>query len=366
MTSRFRIDALLAEPLSVPLIEPFVIASGKVDVTPSVLVTVRLRDLESGRSVEGFGEAATLPPVTNETQKDVLFHVLDRASKLRGVELESDSFDALTVLLDLYFSHTPVARCGVETAVLDAWARLTNQPLHALLGSARATQITTDITIPIAEPEHMGALAERWWERGFRHFKVKVGRGVDTDLEALEAIHARTPEASIRLDANAGYSAAEAIAIVNAAEEIGLRVECFEQPCGRLAHAAMAEVAATIQAPVIADESVTTIDELHQVIAAKAARGVNLKLTKMGGPLKALAIGQAARAAGLQLMVGAMVETRLGISAAAHVATALGGAEIPDLDTALLLAEDPFAGGYEADGPRLTLSTAPGLAIERR
>jgi L-alanine-DL-glutamate epimerase-like enolase superfamily enzyme len=363
--TRFHIDAVLAEPLSVPLIEPFIIASGRVDVTPSVLVTVLLRDLETGRQMEGLGEAATLPPVTKETQKDVLFHILGVASKLRGARF-SENFDSLTQLLNTHFHGMPVSRCGVEMAVLDAWARLVEQPLRVLLGGGTESRITTDITIPIAEAEHMGALAERWWERGFHHFKVKVGRSVDEDLEALEAIYRRAPEALVRLDANAHYSPSAAIALVHAANEIGLRIECFEQPCGRLALDAMAEVARSIEAPVVADESVTTLTELQTVIDKRAAGGVNLKLTKSGGLLNALAIGRAAKAAGLKLMVGAMVETRLGIAAAANVAAALGGVEYPDLDTALLLAEDPFEGGYVTEGAQLTLSSDAGLGVTRR
>jgi L-alanine-DL-glutamate epimerase-like enolase superfamily enzyme len=257
----------------------------------------------------------------------------------------------------------------VETAVLDAWARLKHVPLSVLLGGEQALathDITTDITIPIGAPEHMGQLAGEWWRKGFRQFKVKVGRGVEADIAALEAIHERAPEAIFRLDANAGYSATEAIAVARSALDAGLRIECYEQPCGRLALDALREVAASLGVPVIADESVATLDELSRVIAARAVQGVNLKLVKSGGPLRALAIGRAAREAGLSLMVGAMVETRLGISAAAHVTAALGGVEYPDLDTALLLAGDPFVGGYTMTGPRLTLGDAPGLGVDRR
>lgn len=99
------------------------------------------------------------------------------------------------------------------------------------------------------------------------------------------------------------------------------------------------------------------------MLAAKAAGGVNLKLAKSGGPLGSLAIGRAALAAGLDLMVGGMVETRLGMTAAAHVAAALGGVRFIDLDTAWLLAEDLYEGGYRADGPKYVLGPEPGLGV---
>ncbi len=363
---RIRIDSITAEPLSVPLIEPFVIASGRVDVTPSVLVTARVTDLDTGRVEEGLGESAALPPVTREEQKDVLFTVMRVAALLRKREL---AHDTLAQVLAPLFAETPVARAGVETALLDATARLMDVPLFVLLndGHSRvAGSLTTDMTLPIGDANHMAELATGWRAKGFRCFKVKVGKNLEEDLAALEAIQAAVPDATYRIDANAGYSASEAIALVRAAEAAGCRIECFEQPCGRLALDANAEVAAAIDPPVIADESVSTQSDLDRLIAAKAADGVNLKLAKSGGPLAALAIGRAARRAGLQLMVGSMVETRLGVTAAAHLAAALGRVEYPDLDTAWLLAEDPFLGGYEANGPNYTLPMCSGLGVTRR
>jgi L-alanine-DL-glutamate epimerase-like enolase superfamily enzyme len=127
----------------------------------------------------------------------------------------------------------------------------------------------------------------------------------------------------------------------------------------------MAEVTAAVAAPVIADESVKDLDDLRRVLDGQCADGVNLKLAKSGGPLAALAIGRAAREAGLAVMVGGMVETRLGMTAAAHVACALGGVEFVDLDTAWLLAGDPYEGGYVASGPLYTMPATPGLGVKR-
>jgi L-Ala-D/L-Glu epimerase len=91
---------------------------------------------------------------------------------------------------------------------------------------------------------------------------------------------------------------------------------------------------------------------------------VNLKLAKLGGPLAALALGRRARTEGLGLMAGAMVETRIGLLAMAHVVAALDGVEWVDLDTAFLLADDPFTGGWRVDGPRVQLTDQPGLGVE--
>jgi L-alanine-DL-glutamate epimerase-like enolase superfamily enzyme len=368
-SGRFQIVSVAAEPLSVPLIEPFVISSGRVDVTQSVLVTAEVLDHETSARAEGLGEGAALPPVTRETQKDALFSVLSASSPLPGFEFPGGVFEALHRRLTELLPSAPVARAALQTAVLDAVARLEGKPLWRVFHpdpTMAPRDLLTDITLPIGDPGHMAALAEDWWKRGFRSFKVKVGRDLEQDIDALKAIHDRAPAATFRLDANAAYAVTDALALIRAAASTGIIVECFEQPCGRLALEAMAKVAAGIEPPVIADESVSTLDDLNHVVHLQAADGVNLKIAKSGGWLDAWAIGRTARRAGLSLMVGGMVETRLGATAAAHLATALGGVEFPDLDTPWLLQDDPFRGGYTAEGPRMVLTNEPGLGVRRK
>ncbi|HEY1693281.1 MAG TPA: dipeptide epimerase [Polyangiaceae bacterium] len=343
-----RIDAVVARALTVPLVEPFVIATGRVDATRAVEVsaTVHWR----GRTATGLGEAACLPPVTREDQGDVLDE-LAQARLRSGADL-----DALGT----------VARAGVETAVCDALARIAGVPLRELLGPGSTESLETDVTVAIAAPSKMGELARAWVARGFRALKVKVGKDVDGDARALEAIGRAAPDAVLRVDANAGYTADQALALARACEALHLDIECWEQPCAADDLDGMARVARALDAPVIADESVRSLADLEVLLARRYADGVNLKLAKSGGPLACLAIGRAAREAGLRVMVGGMVETRLGMTAAAHVACALGGADFVDLDTAWLLADDPYVGGYVADGPRYRLPPAPGLDVRRR
>ena len=364
---RVRIETLTASPLSVPLRRPFVIATGRIDVTRAVLVEVTLCDLTTGAIARGLGEAAALPPITREDQPEVLRAL--SATKLVGAEIEVRAgLAGLTELLDRALDALPVARCGVETSFLDALARLSDVPLRVLLGGPAAHDtraLVTDITLPIAEPSEMAERGRAWFALGFRACTVKIGKDVDHDLRALEAVHHAIPGATLRLDANGGFSARDAIAVLRAVEKLGVVVECYEQPCAEDDLEGMAEVAAATDVPVIADESVRTLSCLARVRAMRAADGVNLKLAKSGGPLAAFAIGCAARDAGMHVMCGGMVETRLGMSAAAHVATGLGGVDFVDLDTAWLLADDPFIGGYAADGPRYRLGDGPGIGVDR-
>jgi L-Ala-D/L-Glu epimerase len=358
------VEGLVARPLSVALVEPFVIATGRVDATRAVEIEARVR--WRGRTAVGLGEAACLPPVTREDQGDVLGEVEAAARVVAGRAIDGDRLEAS---LALGTALGPVARAGVETAILDAVAIIAGVPLRELLGGpvgAATTELETDVTIAIAEPDHMARLAVEWFARGFRALKVKVGKDVDVDTRALEAIGRAVPGARLRVDANAGYTAAQAIALARRCEALGLNVECWEQPCAADDLDGLAKVAAALEAPVVADESAKSVDDVRALLAGLCADAVNLKLAKCGGLLAALAVGRAARAGGLGLMVGGMVETRLGMTAAAHLACALGGADFVDLDTALLLADDPYVGGYVSAGPRYTMPDVPGLGVKRR
>jgi L-alanine-DL-glutamate epimerase-like enolase superfamily enzyme len=366
MTDGITIAAIDVQPLSIPLREPFVIATGRMDVTRAVLVRATLTD-GRGRRATGFGESAALPPVTREDQPELLAAISAAAPALRGAPLGAGTPADIAALLDAHLATAGgVARAGVESALLDAWARLAGVPLRTALGGPGPTELLTDITLPISDPQRMAATAGAHRRAGFACFKVKVGRDWQADLASLRAVAAAVPDARFRLDANAGFRAAEALALLDAALADGLTVECYEQPCGADDLAGMAEVAARSPVPVVADESFRSGADLERLLDARAAHAVNLKLVKLGGPLAALALGRRARAAGLRLMAGAMVETRVGLLAMAHVVAALGGVDWVDLDTAFLLADDPFDGGWTFEGPHLRLDGAAGLGVSQR
>jgi L-alanine-DL-glutamate epimerase-like enolase superfamily enzyme len=364
---RVRIEAISRRPLLLPLRVPFVIASGEVASTRAVEVEVQVTYEDSVAT--GLGEAAALPPVTHEDVPDIVKSIDYAARSLRGAEGDIAPEHAKTLMfaLDRAFQGAPVARAGFEMALLDAIARLEKMPLYRWLrpGAHHQTTFLTDITLSIGPIGPMVTEAQAWHARGFRCFKVKVGRDVDHDMQALETIANCLDDVTFRIDANAGFTASDALTLMAAAKRHALRIECFEQPCAAGDLDAMARVTREIDVPVIADESVQSMRDFERIVAAKAASGVNLKLAKMGGPLHALRIGVAAKRAGLKLMMGGMVESRLGMTAAAHLAAALGGVDFADLDTAFLLAEEGHVGGYVNVGPRLTLTGGDGLDVAR-
>ncbi len=360
-----RIVRFDARPILVPLREPFVIANARVDVTRSVLVHVRLVKDEGlvRKSAFGIGEAAALPGVTTLDQPDVLRHLSRAEDQLLGASFDGHS--ALEALLDNVLGHDTMARAGAEHALLDAWARLEDVPAHALLGSPTTPPepLHTDITIPMVSAQRAAELATWWWAMGFRAFKVKVGKNVDDDARNLEAIARATPHAELRLDGNEGLTGRAAMTLLSITRRLNMNVTCFEQPCARNDEEGMAFVTELAGCPVIADESVQNFLDLERVLKKRTARGVNLKLQKMGGAVKAGRLGRAAKRRGLLVMMGAMVETRLGLSMSAHLVHAMGGADFIDLDTALLLKGDPFVGGYTIDGPTMQLVDGAGVTV---
>ena len=353
-----RIESITAQPFPIPLIEPFVISRASVSSTRAVLVRAKATSDES--TATGYGEAA-LPLGSKEEPHQLVSEIEAATEDLVGGEI--DGLDDLSRAIDDAFSGTNPARSGLHAALLDAMAQLAHAPVYRLLGAAKPIALTTDITLPIAPPARRAQLATQHWGRGFRCFKMKVGADLDADRQSIRAVAEATPEASLLLDANDGFEPAQALALLGFVETLGLEVTCFEQPCPRADHAALKAVRDATDVPIVADESIATMDDLERLLAADAVDGVNLKLVKMGGIDRALPIGRAAKAAGLDLMVGAMIESRLGLTAMAHLVSALGGARWVDLDTAFLLAEDPYDGGMEAEGATLRLPDAPGFAI---
>jgi L-alanine-DL-glutamate epimerase-like enolase superfamily enzyme len=228
-------------------------------------------------------------------------------------------------------------------------------PLWAFFGGAERA-LVTDVTLPIASVEEARRAAAARAAQGFGRLKVKVGgASAGEDLARLLAIREAAPAAELMLDGNGGLRAEAALDLLADLRARGISPILFEQPVPGDDLAGLAEVTRRGGVPVAADESVTTAEEALRVAALGAAQVVNVKLMK-SGVAESLAIAAAARAAGLGLMIGGMIEARMAMSMSACFAAGLGGFAFVDLDTPLFLAEDPFAGGYAQRGAEIDLS----------
>ncbi|WP_437717838.1 dipeptide epimerase [Sorangium sp. So ce448] len=348
MTTPTLIRRVSVEALDIPLHEPFGIAGGAQERAANLLVTVELAD-----GTLGFGEAAPLPAFNGETQDG------SRAAavSLREAVVGSDARAWRAVaraLREASGGGAGAARCAIETAILDALTKRAGMPLWAFFGGS-GTALTTDITITTGSPERAGEAARRAAAMGFRALKVKVGgRLAASDPARIEAIYAAAPGASLILDGNGGLTAGEALALVAHARRLGANVALLEQPVPRDDWDGMKEVTRRAGVDVAADESAASAEDVLRVAAERAATVVNIKLMK-GGIAEALDIAAVARAAGLGLMIGGMVESVLAMTASACFAAGLGGFSFVDLDTPLFLAENPFDGGFVQRGSALSL-----------
>ncbi|MFI5345876.1 MAG: enolase C-terminal domain-like protein [Elusimicrobiota bacterium] len=325
-----------ARPFISELAESFEIAGGTAHEHAGVFVRLTLKD-----GTVGHGEASPLTAFNGETAAGALTAIrragrawLGRdgaAWRPRLVELE----DALP-------KGAGAARAALGMALLDAWTRRAGLPLRALFGGAE-TRVTSDVTVTILPPEAAAAAARRIRAFGVRTVKIKVGKDPESDAARVAAVAAVDPRFTLMLDANQGYGPRESLQLLRLLRKRGLRIAQFEQPAAADDWDGLARVARLGGVPVAADESVRGRADALGLTRSGAVSVLNLKLMKMG-ILEAWDCALIARAGGLGLMIGGMIETSLAMACAAHFAAGVGGFGVVDLDTPLWLKRDPTRG----------------------
>lgn len=333
---------------------PFETAYRRATTSPTVLVELRAGD------VVGYGEATPVRQVTGEDVTTVAHDLATAAEVLVGANLNEYRLSARKLAEALPQGKS--ACSGVEIALLDAYCKSLGIPVYALFGGA-PIRIETDVTVPICPAERAKEIAVEMGAKGFRLFKVKVGKDQVEDLARVLAISEGAPGCSFILDANQGYTPQQAVKFTKAVVERGLNVRLLEQPVDAADLQGMRYVTERVSVPVFADESAQTPADVLEVVRYQAAKGVNVKLMK-AGMIGALTISSICRAAKMDLMLGCMLESRIGQAAAAHVACGTGTFSVFDLDQDLLVGDQPIKGGVVRTGPIIKLSGGPGLGCE--
>lgn len=349
------IETVSIWPIDIPLTHPFVVATGARVVAENVFVRITL---QSG--VCGFGEAAPFPEVGGEDRLSCLDTLARLAPSLIGHSIQHYRRIA-TQLADQAPGH-PAARCGLETALLDAYCHAADLPMWQFWGGTDVRPRETDITIPIGTSDDTLALARHWHRQGFRLFKMKVGTDVDSDIRRVEAVHNSLPGVAFIGDGNQGFSREECLAFADGVRRFGGNLLLLEQPVERTDLESLAYIRRTTRIPVAADESVRSLADARTVVHHQAADYINIKIMKTG-VLEALEIARFTLQSGLKLMIGGMIESRLAMGCSFSLALGLTGFDVLDLDTPLLLASDPIHGGYRYDGPMLQPWTGTGLGL---
>ena len=344
--------------ISVPLRVPFKTALRTVNSVEDVIV-----EIHTDTGAVGYGEAPPTGAVTGDTTGAIIGALKDHIIKtIAGRDV--DEFEDLLQAVQKCVVKNTSAKAAVDMALWDLYGQLYKIPVYKMMGGARKS-IVTDITISVNDPEEMARDAVNAIERGYDCLKVKVGANPALDVARLEAVRkAVGPDTCIRIDANQAWSPKEAVRILNNMQEKGLDIEFVEQPVKAHDFEGMKYVTERSYVPVLADESVFSPEDAMKIMQMGAADLVNIKLMKCGGLYYALKIASAAEVYGVECMIGCMLEAKVSVNAAVHLACAKNIITKIDLDGPVLCSEDPVIGGAIFNEKEITVSDEPGLGIK--
>jgi L-alanine-DL-glutamate epimerase-like enolase superfamily enzyme len=327
---------------------PFAIARGVTSEYRTM--TVRVTD---GDGAEGWGEAAP-NRFYGETVETVAAVLPRLEAALEG--LDPWHLDAAEARMNAAIRQNGAAKSAVSAALHDLAAKRLGVPLYRMWGldPAAAPRSSFTIGIPPNDAELRARVAEA---AEYPVLKIKLGSARDEEI--LRTVREVAPDKVLRVDANAAWTPKHAVHMAHRLADL-YEVEFLEQPVAAHDVEGLRFVRERAPLPVIADESCVTSADIPRLVGA--VDGINIKLAKCGGLREAIRMVHAARAHGMLVMAGCMIETSLGISAAAHLAPLL---DFADLDGAALLADDPYAGASIAGGT-IALPDRPGLGVTRR
>ncbi|PWR12708.1 dipeptide epimerase [Micromonospora acroterricola] len=351
------ISAVRTHRVSAPLHTPFVTALRRTTTVDTLVVELVDSD---GRSA--FGEAPQVWQVTGASVGASEACVREMLGPLL-IGRDPDDLVARCAEVQRAVVGNEAAKGAVDVALHDLAARRLGVPLVRLLGGT-TLRVPTDVTLAAGDAVDLAAAARQRQADGFDVLKLKVGTDAAGDLDRVRAVRSAVGAGvRIRLDANQGWTPREAVRVIRGIEDAGLDVELVEQPVVRWDLDGLAWVSDRVSVPILADEAVFGVRDLVEVIRRRAADLVNVKLAKCGGLHAARTLLELARSHGLGTVVGSMMESQIGIGAAASLVAAYGTTAVADLDAAWWLAWSPVRGGLRYDGATVVLPDAPGLGI---
>ncbi|TKR32984.1 dipeptide epimerase [Luteimonas gilva] len=344
--------------LRVPLKTPFKTALRTVETVEDIVVQIHT---DTGNI--GYGEAPATAVITGDTHGSIV-EAIDKFIAPRLIGQEIANLNRITQLIQTALEKNTSAKAAVEIAVYDLFGQLYGAPLYKMLGGGDPV-ITTDITISVDYIDKMVADSIAAVDRGFESLKIKVGKDIGLDIERVKAIYAAVEgRALLRLDANQGWTAKQAVYAMHTLEDAGVLLELLEQPVKAQDIDGLKYVTDRVHTPVMADESVFGPMEVVELIKLRAADIINIKLMKTGGISNAIRIADIAALYGVECMIGCMLETSISVAAAVHVAVAKANVITKvDLDGPSLSKFNPVDGGVIFNESEISVTDAPGLGI---
>ncbi len=336
---------LNAHALDLTLATPFRISRGVQTIARNVLTQI------TADEAVGLGEAAP-SGYYGERRESVYMALADFSEHLGD---DPSRIEDIMAALDTRLRHgNAAAKASVDMALYDILGKRLGAPVYELLGLNPERTPVTSFTIGIDEPAEMAKKAAAAAKR-YPTLKIKVGTG--RDLEIVRAIREATG-ATLRVDANAAWTAKEAVRLIRELEPYGL--EFVEQPLPPGDIEGLRFVREHVTLPVIADESCVTLEDIPRMVGV--VDGINIKLMKCGGIHHALKMIHTARAHHMKVMLGCMIESSLAITAAAHISPLV---DYADLDGNLLTSDDPYE-GVKIEKGKLMLPDRAGLGVRPR
>jgi len=346
--------------LNVPLKTPFKTAMRTVREIEDVVVIV---ETDTGHT--GYGSAPATAVITGDTHGSIIEAIRKVISPaLIGRDIADLNKLINTVQGSIVRNFS--AKAAIEIAIYDLYGQLYNAPLYHLLGGGDNT-ISTDITISVDRIELMVEDSLSAIDLGFETLKIKVGKDPALDIERIKSIYAAVNgRALIRLDANQGWTPKQTVSVMHALEESGVRLELLEQPVRGDDIEGLKYVTERVNTPVMADESLFGPREAIELIRQRAADILNIKLMKTGGISNAIKTADIAGIYGVDCMIGCMLESSIGVAAAAHIAVAKSSIITKvDLDTPALGKYDPVTSGVQFNNAEIKITDLPGLGISK-
>jgi L-alanine-DL-glutamate epimerase-like enolase superfamily enzyme len=350
-----RIHTIELYKLFVPLKEPFVISLGPIHTVQNVIVIIRTDD-----GCAGYGECSPYMTINGESV-DTCFIVGQYFARVLKGRDALDIAGCMTAMDKTIYGNTSI-KSAFDIALHDIAAQHAGVPLYQFLGGNNHKVLQTDMTVSIGEPQKMQEDAIRFRKEGFEFIKVKVGGEKGLDIRRIAAIREGIGmDTPLRIDANQGWATADhAIDILSALA--AYNIEHCEEPIPRWRFMELSLVSQQSPIPIMADESCGDEHDAERLIQLQACQMFNIKLGKSSGFFRANKIASLGSAAGMEMQVGGFMESRLGMTAAAHFALSNDHIHHVDFDTPLMFTEDPIIGGilYKDKGI-IEVPDVPGL-----
>ena len=331
----------------------YTIAYESIDSASNIILKIHTSD-----GITGYGCAAPDKEITHESAEEVIQAIKRFVIPL----LVGKNPFQITYFHEMLLQICPNMRSTlamVNIALYDLMARKANLPLFQLLGGFR-NSIPTSITIGITSLEDTLHLASDYWQQGFRIIKLKGGLRVEEDIEKVFTLRESLgDELVLRFDANQGYSVEESISFVEKTKKA--MIEILEQPTAYGNDKALRAVTNGVEIPVMADESIRSLQDVYRLSKSNASDMINIKIMKVGGLTAAQHINSVAKAAGMEVMVGCLDECALGIAAGLHFALSRPNVEYADLDGHLDFIDDPFTDLFKIEKGIISPTLKPGL-----